>query len=256
MKAIWSGNLSFALVNIPVKLYPATRERRLDIDYLHKKDLSPISYEKICRKEGKKVANDEIVKGYKMPEGNYVTLEDKDFKRVSVKKTNAIEIVDFVKEGEISPEYFEKPYYMEADKKSEKSYALLKDALEKTGKVGIARFTLTTHQNLGIVKPEGDMLFLIQIRYESEMRPAREILVPEDVSISERELSLAVQLINELSLPFIPEKYKDTYTQDLKEIIEGKEKAPEPTPASELTEKLKTSLEKVHKITHQQRYAH
>src|SRR4051812_25532175 len=123
MRAIWSGSLSFGLVNIPVKLYSATGENRLNLDMLHKKDLSPIRYARICRADGKEIAYEDIVKGYEYRKGDYVVLTDEDFKKANVEKTKAIEIEQFTKESEIDTIYFEKPYYLEPDKGAEKAYA-------------------------------------------------------------------------------------------------------------------------------------
>src|SRR5262249_10175282 len=140
MRALWSGSLSFGLINIPVRIYSATEARALDFDMLHKKDLSPIRFARICKAEEKEVPWQEIVKGYEYQEGEYVVLDEEDFKRASVKKTKTIEIIDFVEEIEIDPVYYEKPYYLEPGKGADKAYVLLRESLKKSKKVAIARF--------------------------------------------------------------------------------------------------------------------
>src|SRR5437588_524209 len=142
MRAVWSGSISFGLVNIPVNLYPATKERSLDLDYLRKKDLCPIGYIKVCKSSGEEVPYKDIVRGYEYQKGDYAILEDEDFRKIGVKKTQLIDILDFVNEKDIDSKYFIKPYYIEPDKKGTKAYTLLKKALEKTKKVAVAKFVL------------------------------------------------------------------------------------------------------------------
>jgi len=142
MKSIWSGTLSFGLVHLPVNLYSATTQKKLHFNYLRKKDLCPIKYVKVCKFTGEEVPYGDIVRGYQYQKGDYVVLEDKDFQQASVEKTETIEIVEFVKAGEIDEIYLEKPYYLEPQKQAQKAYVLLRDALKKSRKVGVARFML------------------------------------------------------------------------------------------------------------------
>ncbi len=252
MRSIWSGSISFGLVNIPIKLYSAAKERELNFDMLHKKDLSPIRFARICRADGMEIPYDEIVKGYEYEKGDYVVLHDEDFKNASVKKTKTIEIVDFVNESEIDVVYFDKPYYLEPDKSAGKAYAVLVEALNKSGKVGIAKFVIRNRERLGIIKPQGNVIVLDQMRYKDEVREA-DITVPK-VDVSSREVDMALALIDQLSEHFKPEKYHDTYSEDLQKVIEEKAKGHEvvakdtkvepPTKVNDLMALLKDSLEK------------
>jgi DNA end-binding protein Ku len=157
MRAIWSGALSFGLVNIPVKLYSATAGMGLDLTMLHKKDISPIRYARICRADGKEIPYEDIVKGYEYQKGDYVILTDEDFKKASVEKTKAIEIESFVKESEIDPIYFEKPYYLEPEKGAQKAYALLRESLKKSKKIGLAKFVLRNREHLAAIRPKAKL---------------------------------------------------------------------------------------------------
>ncbi|MCL4354254.1 Ku protein [Patescibacteria group bacterium] len=265
MRAFWAGTINFGLVNIPVKLYPASVERRLSFDYLHKKDLCPIGNVRVCKKTGEEVAYGQIVRGYEIQKGSYVVLEDEDFERANRKITHSVEIIDFVDEQEIPPEYFEKPYFIEPVKDAEKMYVLLCEALKRTGKVGIGRFVLKTQEHIGAIRPNNDLLFLDQMRYTSELKRPRELNIPHEELISERALAFAEKLIDGMSAQFVPERYHDTFTEDLKEIIEEKakgkrirpkEEKPQPTSGSELIDQLKASLEEVEKRGHRRYTSH
>ena len=148
MHAIWEGSISFGLINIPIRLYTASRERKLAFHYLHKGDLCPIRYVKVCKITGEEIPYQEIVRGYEYSKGNFVILEDADFEKADVKKTHLIDVFQFVDEKEIDPIYYEKPYYLEPQKTSQKAYSLLREAFKKTGKVGIAKFVLRTREYL------------------------------------------------------------------------------------------------------------
>jgi DNA end-binding protein Ku len=178
MRAIWLGSLSFGLVNIPIRLYSATVERKLKFNYLHKKDLSPIRHARICREDGQEVPYEDVVKGYEYQKGNYIILTNDDFRKANLRKTGAIEIVEFVREDEVDSVFFEKPYYLEPDREARKAYALLREALRRSGRVGIARFVLKNREHLGIVKPEGNILILNQLRFKSEIKEAEGLNIP------------------------------------------------------------------------------
>ncbi|MCX6376805.1 MAG: Ku protein, partial [Armatimonadetes bacterium] len=228
------------------------RETKLEFDLLHKKDMSPIRYAKVCRLEGDEVPNEEIVKGYEYADGEYVILEKDDFLRANAKLTRSIEIMSFADETEIDDIYFEKPYYLEPDRGGAKAYGLLRDALKQTGKVGIAQFLLRDRAHLAAVKPSGDVLVLNQLRYKSELRESEGLKLPEAAS-EDKEMELAVVLIDRLSEPFRPEQYKDTYTEQLRATIEERAKGrvpaalveePQPTAVADLMASLKKSIEK------------
>lgn len=253
MRAIWSGALSFGLVNIPVKLYSATGENKLELDMLHKKDLSPIRYARICRKDGKEVPWEEIVKGYEYQSGDYVVLTDEDFKKANVEKTKAIEIQEFSKESEIDTMYYEKPYYLEPEKGAEKAYALLRESLKKSKKVGIAKFVLRNREKLAAIKPSGNALVLQQMRFDEDVRDTKDLNLPDAKKAAGKEIDIALALIDQLTEAFDPKEFKDTYTDDLKAVIAAKAKGkpvkakgrePKATEVGDLMAVLKKSLEK------------
>lgn len=252
MRSIWSGAISFGLVYIPVRLYSATQDSSLDFDMLRRGDLCPISYVRVCRETGEEVPWEDIVKGYEYEKGRYVVLEDEDFKRASVEKTRTITLVNFIDEDEIDIKYLEKPYFLEPEAGAAKVYALLREALQRSGKVGVARFVLRTREHLAVLKPQGDVLILNVVRFAQEIRPTDELDLPGEEQISEAEMDVAVQLIDQLSRSWDPQQYEDTYTEDLKRIIQEKvsgkefepvEEEPIPYEVTDLFAQLKASLE-------------
>lgn len=252
MHSIWSGSLSFGLVNIPVKLYSATAGTDLDLDLLHKKDLSPIRYARVCRSDGKEIPYDEIVKGYEYQKGDYVILTEEDFKNADLTKTESLDVFAFVDGAEIDPIYSEKPYYLEPVKGATKAYAVLVQALKKSGKVGLCRFVLRDREHLGAIKPLDNMLVLDQLRYQEEIAPAKGLSLPSKEEVRAKEVDMALELIRKLEEHFTPEKYHDTYRESLDEMIkdkvEGKApkqkgEAPKPTKVHDLMATLKASLE-------------
>jgi len=256
MRAIWSGSISFGLVNIPVKLFSGSESNSLDLDMLRKSDLCPIKYLRVCKNDNKEVPYEEIVKGYEYTDGEYVVLTDKDFENASLEKTHLIDIYDFVQEPEIDTRYFEKPYYLEPDKSGGKAYALLREALKRSGKVGIAHYVLRNRGSLGVLKPLDDLLILNQIRFKEEVREPAELKLPKSESLREQEIELALTLIDQLTMKFDPGKYKDSYVDDLKRIIEQKAggqeprpqgKEPQPTKVVDMMELLKESLKQKRK---------
>jgi len=230
MRAIWSGSISFGLVNIPVKLFSGSESNALDLDMLRKSDLCPIKYLRVCKTDNKEVPYDEIVKGYEYTDGEYIVLTDKDFENASLEKTHLIDILDFVEEKEIDTRYFEKPYYLEPDKTGTKAYALLREALKRSGKVGIASYVLRNRGSLGVVKALDDLLVLNEIRYKDEIRTLDELKLPKGENLREQEVELALSLIDQLTTKFDPTKYKDSYLDDLKKVIDQKAQGKEPKP--------------------------
>lgn len=256
MRAIWSGVLSFGLINIPIKLYSATAGVSLDLNYLHKVDLSPIRYAKVCRKDGKELSMQDLVKGYEYQDGDYVILTEEDFKKVNIKRRETIEILDFVKEIEIDTIYFEKPYYLEPDKGAAKAYTILRESLRKSKKVGIAKFVLHNREHLGIIKPHSNYVVLEQMRFEDELKAPDVLNLPKHDSVRAKELTMATSLIDHLTEHFDPKDYKDTYRKELELMIKSKVKGHKPkklkeedkiiptTRSADLMELLKESLEK------------
>jgi DNA end-binding protein Ku len=255
MKSIWTGSLSFGLVNIPVKLYSASQERTLSFKLIDKHGNCPISYERVCRSNHKEVPYEDIVKGYEYQKGDYVVLDEADFRKASATKTDLIDIVQFSDEGDIDPIFFEKPYYIEPDKKSAKAYALLRDALAKTKKVAIATFVMREKEHVAAIVPEKDILILHQLRYSDEIKKGDDIEAPKNAPYREEELHVALSLIEQLDKKFDPKKFHDRYTEELEAIIKAKakgktvkivkEKGPvATTDMRDLMKLLKLSLEK------------
>ncbi len=238
MRALWNGALSFGLINIPMKLYSAIQDHGLSFDMLHKKDLSPIRYARICKSDGKEIPYEDIVKGYQYQKGDYVILVNEDFKRADVKKTKSIDIVDFVDEKEIDSIYYEKPYYLEPGKGADKAYVLLRESLKKSKKVGLAHYVFHNRGHIGIIKPHDHLLILNQLRYNTEIKKPTQLHIPESAKMSTQEVTMALKLIEQLASHFHPEEYHDTYTEELKEIIEQKIKGKKPRPTKNKEAKL------------------
>jgi len=258
-RAIWKGSISFGLVNIPIALYPATRREELKFRLLRKGDLSPVNYKRVAEKDGKEVAWDQIVKGYEYEKGKYVVLKDEDFERVDLEATQTVDIQDFVDQEEIDPMFFYKPYYLEPQKGGDKAYALLRDALKDSNKVGIAKVVIKTRQYLAGVKPEDGALVLELMHFADELADPGKLHVPKKTEVGKREMNMAKSLIDGMSSKWNPEKYKDDYREALMEVIEekveagGKEieekpkKAPKPTKIIDLVSVLQKSLEQTRK---------
>jgi DNA end-binding protein Ku len=223
MRSIWTGAIGFGLVNIPVKMYSATQASELDLDMLDRHDHANIKFSRVNERSGKQVKWSDIVKGYKV-NGEYVVLDAKDFELASAKKTKTITITDFVKEEEINSIYYEMPYYLEPDKSGTRAYALLREALKKTGKVGVATFVMRSKESLAILKPDQDVIVLNRIRFYEEIRDAGELKLPDKETFKPAELQMAVTLINQLSGKFNVKQYKDTYTEELLKLIHAKAK--------------------------------
>jgi len=224
MRSLWTGAIGFGLVNIPVKLYSATESSTLDLDMLDKKDHANIRFMRVNEKSGKEVTWANIVKGYKLPNDDYVVLTDKDFEAASAKKTKTIEITDFVKESEIDSVYYETPYYLEPEKSGARAYALLREALQKSGKVGIASFVMRNKEGLAILRPSDKVIILNRIRFHEEIRDASDLTLPAKADVKANELKMAISLINQLSGKFNIAQYKDTYSAELLKVIKAKSK--------------------------------
>lgn len=233
MRPLWTGAIGFGLVNIPVKLFSAVKASELDLDMLDKKDHSNIKFMRVNEKTGKEVTWQNIVKGYKIND-KYVILDDKDFEAANAVKTKVIDISDFVNEAEIDSTYYEMPYYLEPDKSGVRAYALLREALQKTGKVGIASFVMRSKESLAILRVSGDVIILNRIRFAEEIKPTKDLTLPAKSTVKPGELKMAVSLINQLSGKFNISKYKDTYTAQLLKLIKAKAKGGKPASSSHL----------------------
>jgi DNA end-binding protein Ku len=223
MRPIWTGAIGFGLVNIPVKMYSATQSSTLDLDMLDKKDHANIRFQRINERSGKPVEWGNIVKGYKVDD-DYVVLNEKDFELVSAKKTKSIDISDFIKEEEVDSIYYETPYYLAPEKSGTRAYALLREALQKTKKVGVATFVMRNKESLAVLKADSKVIVLYRLRFAEEIRDAADLDLPAKADVKPGELQMAVSLINELSGKFDIRKYKDTYTEGLLKLIKAKAK--------------------------------
>jgi len=249
-RAVWSGSISFGLVNVPVRLYSAVAEHTLHFHLVHTKDDSRIGYEKICKKEGKPVPDDEIARAFEYAKGEYVFLDDEDFDAAKVEGFKTIDITDFVPYEQIDPIYFRHTYFVGPDEGAGKVYALLRDAMEDSGLAAVAKFVMRDRQNLGCLRVREGLITLEQMYFADEVHPADD-LVPRKTKVDGRELAMAKKLIDSFTGDFEPAKYEDTYRDALCEIIEAKRKgkdvhrpAPEePAPVTDLLEALRQSVE-------------
>ena len=251
MKPLWTGAIGFGLVNIPVKLYIATKSSDVYLDMLDKKDHSHIKYLRVNEKTGKEVTWNNIVKGYDT--GNkYVVLDELDFEKAGAEKTKLIEITDFVNQEEIDSVYYEMPYYLAPEKNGIRPYALLREALIKTKRAGVASFVMRNKEHLAILRVSGDAIILNRIRFHEEIRPTTELALPAKTAVKPAELKMAIALVNQLSGKFDITGYKDSYTASLMKVINAKAKGKKTvvpvmkvvhSKAKDLIEQLKASIE-------------
>ena len=224
-RSIWKGAITFGLVTVPVAMYSATEGREeLKFRLLHKKDSSPIEYRRMCKEEDVAVPWDEIVKGYEYEKGQFVVMDDEDFEKARTPATQTIEIRDFVPVSQIDPMYFDTPYYLEpTGKGADKSFALLRDALEKAERIGIGTVVLRQREHLVGVEPTGPALVCTTLRYAHEIRSPESLSLPKPgAGWDKREMDLALKLVDTLAGDWDPEKYKDTYTAVLRQAIDAK----------------------------------
>ena len=249
-RALWTGSISFGLVNVPVRLYSAVSEHKLHFHFVHEKDESPIGYQKICKKEDKPVSDKEIIKAFEYRKGEYVYMEDEDFEAARVEGYKTIEITDFVPYSDIDPIYFAKTYYVGPDRGAEKTYSLLVRVMEDTDLAAIAKFVMRDRQYLGALRVREGTITLEQLYFADEIRAVKEIR-PKRQRVDESELQMAQQLIDSFSGDWKPEKYSDTYRDALRSIIEARRKGkevhvaaePEEERPADLLEALRASVE-------------
>ncbi len=258
----WKGAITFGLVHIPVTLYSGSRNNDLDFTMLDKRDMAPVGYQRVNKRSGQEVPWDEIVKGYEYEEDRYVVMSEEDFKQANPKATQTVDIFAFVDGARIPPYYFDKPYYLEPGKRGEKGYALLRETLKRTGKVGLANVVIRTKQHLAAVMAVEDLLVLDTMRYAEEIVPPKALTLPpaelKRSGVSDKEVAMAERLVEDMSEEWDPERYRDTYRDDLMQRVEEKVRAhqthviPEPGKAAEsqgaeiidLVSMLKQSLER------------
>jgi DNA end-binding protein Ku len=242
-RAIWKGSISFGLVNVPVALYPAENRTDLHFNLLDARNKAHVRYERVNEITGEKVPWSDIVRAYEYEDGNYVILEEDDFRRAAVESTQTVEIEDFVNREAIASIYFDKPYYLVPGKRGEKGYVLLRETLRRTGKAGIAKVVIRTRQYLAALVVEGNGLVLELLRFQHELRQPVEFELPgdniEEYKISEKELVMAEKLVEAMSTDWQPENYRDDYQETLLKWIERK--AREGTAALPSPEELETA---------------
>jgi DNA end-binding protein Ku len=228
MRSIWTGSIGFGLVSIPIKLFSAVQETRLDLDMLDSRDHAHIKFQRVNENSKKEVPYDKIVKGYKYDD-DYVIIEDADFEAAAPEKSKVIEIESFVDVASVNPMYYETSYYTEPATKKNKAYALLLEALKKSGKAGLARFVLRSTESLCIVHPVDKDIVVTRIRFAQQIRDQGELNLDDDIKVSGKELKMGLALIDQYAEPLDLSKYKDEYHTELMNIIEQKAKGKRPT---------------------------
>ena len=251
MRPLWKGTIGFGLVSIPVRMFSATQKSELDLDMLDGKDHARIRFQRISEDTGKEAPYERIVRAFDL-DGKYVVLEDDDLKNAAVEKSDVIVVKDFVKEEEVEGKYYEKPYYLEPDKGGARAYALLREALKKSGKVGVASFVMRTKEHPAVLQPDDQVLILNQLRYAEEIRPATDLKLPPVAKVPPAEMKLAMQLIDQGAGKFDIKSYADEYTAQLMKLIKSKAKGKATKPKMKVVHKkpegdlmatLKASLE-------------
>lgn len=228
-RVLWKGVISFGLINIPVNLYSAEDPSELDLDLLDRRDMAPVGYKRINKDSGEEVPPEDIAKGYEYEEGRYVLLSDEDLKRANPQATQTVELFAFVQQQEIALVHYEKPYYLAPAKRAEKGYALLRETLRRAGKVGVARVVIRSKQHLAALVPMDRMLVLNLLRWPQEIRPLDQYQLPDTdlaaVCVSEKEVQMALALVEGMSEPWQPAHYHDTFHDDVMAMIEARIKA-------------------------------
>ncbi|MCG7344423.1 Ku protein [Sporosarcina sp. ACRSL] len=260
MHTVWKGSISFGLVNIPIKLHSATENNDIKLRQLHKECHSPISYQKVCPICDKEVKNEDIVKAYEYTKNKFVVLDEEDLEKL--KKENedkAVEIIDFVKLEEIDPIYFERSYFMAPDANGGKAYALLRKALQESGKIGVAKIIIRSKEQLAVVRVYKDALLMETIHFPDEVRNVQDVPnIPDEGTVVKKELDTALLLVEQLTTVFEPDKYTDEYRTALMELIEEKKagnvtvaktekQAISPSNTTDLMAALQASLDKTKK---------
>src|SRR5262245_35867465 len=227
-RALWKGSIAFGLVNIPVELHTAVRDSRPRFRMLHAEDKSPVRFERVCQREGKPVAWEDLVKGYEYEKGRFVVLTKEDFKTAALEKSRSVDIRSFVKPEDIDDRFFESAYYLVPAKGGERAYALLRETLRETGLVGIATIVMRDAQHLAALEVVGDAMVLTLMRYAEELVDVREYRFPSASDVRKPELQMARALVEHLADTWDPSQYTDEYRRNLMTIIKAKLKGKEP----------------------------
>lgn len=255
-RPLWKGSISFGLVNIPIEIHTAVRDTRPHFRMLHATDKSPVRFERVCIRDGHPVAWEDLVKGYEFEKGHFVVLTKDDFKAAAVEKTRAIDIIDFVKAEEIDDRFFETPYYLTPATGGERAYALLREAIRESGRIGIAKFILRDVQHLAAVEVIDQALVLSVMRFAEELADESQFDLPASKEVRKSELDMAKALVNSLAAEWDPSKYTDQYRENLMRIIKGKmkgrhvalepEEAPRQAEVVDLMERLRRKIGRAH----------
>src|SRR4030081_853458 len=226
-RALGKGSISFGLVNIPIELHTAVRNHRPKFRMLHAKDRSPVKFERVCIRDAHPVAWEDLVKGYEYAKGQFVVLTKEDFQAAAVEKTRAVDIIDFVKAEEIDDRFFETPYYVVPAKGGERAYALLREAIRDSGRIGVAKFILRDAQHLAAVEVIEQAIVLSVMRFADELVDVAQFDFPAAKDVRKAELAMAKALVNSLAAEWDPAKYTDQYRENLLRIIKAKMKGKE-----------------------------
>ncbi len=242
-RAIWKGAISFGLVHVPVALYPASQDEGVDFDWLDKRSMDPVGYKRVNKISGKEIQKENIVKGIKQDNGEYIVLSEEEIKTAFPKTTQTIEIEAFVKASEINFMYLEKPYFLEPDGKADKVYTLLREAMKEADVIGIARVVLHTKEHLAALIPLEACLILNTIRWSNEIRSTQDIKLPADgkKDLKTTELKMANQLITDMTTEWKPDEYKDSFSSSIQTLVNKKIKAGLSTVVTSLEETTETS---------------
>jgi DNA end-binding protein Ku len=228
-RTLWKGAISFGLVHIPVGLYSAEKRNSFDLTMLDRRSMKPVGFKRYNKETGEDVSWDDIVKGYEYEKDRYVVLTEEDFKRANVEATQTVDILSFVNRDEIGPMYYETPYYLAPDKRGHKGYALLRETLTQTGKIGIANVVIRTRQYVAALIPFENVILMNTLRYSNELRDTDDLDVPssnlKEVGVSPREVEMARRLVDGMSASWKPEEHRDTYHEDLLALIEKRVQA-------------------------------
>ena len=251
-RPLWKGSLTFGLVNIPIELHTAIRDHRPHFRMLHAKDKSPVRFERVCIRDGKPVAWEDLVKGFEYEKGRFVVVTKEDFRAAALEKTRTVDILDFVKAEEIDDRFFETPYYLVPAKGGERAYTLLRAAIRESGRIGIAKFILRDAQHLAAVEVIQDAIVLTVMRFADELVDASQFEFPSNAAIRKPEVDMAKALVNGLAAEWDPAKYTDQYRENLLRIIQAKlkgkkveleaEEEPRQAEVVDLMERLRRSL--------------
>lgn len=238
-RTLWKGAINFGLVHVPVGLYSAAKNVDIDFDWLDRRSMKPVGYKRINKETGKEVPKEDIVRGYQYEDDRYVVMSDEEIRAANVKATRSVDIFAFVDPEEIPPVYLDTPYYLAPIQRGEKVYALLRETLRQTKKIGIANVVIATKQHLAALIPSGPVLMLNTLRWASELRSFEELELPgkdlKSMGIRDQELSMARQLVEEMSEKWDPGKYRDAFRDDIMALVERKIKAGETETVTEVT---------------------